>query len=65
MQLGPHFHSFSFIFIHFESSLGALESRCEVKTTYLLSTAAVAGYLAREDGKSRELGQHGSYLNQL
>lgn len=24
----------------------------EVKTTYLLSTAAVAGFLAREDGKS-------------
>ena len=23
----------------------------EVKTTYLLSTAAVAGFLAREDGK--------------
>lgn len=24
----------------------------KVKTTYLLSTAAVAGFLAREDGKS-------------
>lgn len=27
----------------------------EVKTTYLLSTAAVAGFLAREDGKSNRL----------
>ena len=36
----------------------------QVKTTYLLSTSAVAGYLAREDGKSRALG-HASEHNEV